>query len=65
MGSEGEKGMNFELRVQNTQPPAVPTPPRAAVLRSVRITPIVEIVYGRERWIEEWWEERGREVVDV
>jgi hypothetical protein len=42
MGSVEERGTNFEFRVQNAKAPALPAPPRIAVLRTVRMKPIVK-----------------------
>jgi hypothetical protein len=64
MGSVGERGTNFEFRVQNAKAPALPAPPRMAVLRTVRMKPIVkaltrvrckngELLGGREKGIRD------------
>lgn len=41
IGSVGEMGTNFELRVQTAQPEAAPVAPRSAVVKVVRMRPMV------------------------
>lgn len=41
MGSEGDMGMNLELRVQKAQPDVAPAAPRRAVVKVLRRSPIV------------------------
>ena len=49
MGSLLEMEMNFEFRVQKAHPAPAPAPPKTAVLKSVRIMPIVEFVVGEQQ----------------